>query len=57
MLYREIWNRNKALAKIPANLYLHSGLLWSKDKNTKDSMGWDRPHHEIKMFPQKPNIF
>lgn len=56
MLFRQIWHRNKKLGKIPSNLYLHSGILFSKDKNTKDGMGWDRPHHAIKKYPQTPTI-
>jgi len=52
-LYRSVWDRLKREGKIPKKLYLHSGMLWT---NKKDEMGWDRPHQEIRNYPQKFSI-
>ena len=55
-LFACTWDRLKREGKIPKDLYLIQGFLWSMDSNTKDGMGWDRPHNQISSHPQKPRI-
>lgn len=54
ILMLQSWDELKAEGKIPEGLFLHWGGFWRS--RTKEGLGWDLPHYEIRDFEQKEKV-
>lgn len=42
----------KEEGKIPKDIFLHQGMFWTPNDKKKVGMGWDKPHSELRYYPQ-----
>lgn len=54
MLMLEAWEELQDEGKIPKNLHLHWGGLWSHKE--PEALGWDMAHYEIRTYKQKESV-